>query len=79
MSLDILILIMSITISIIDIILVIIYYKYFSFCNYTRTIETLVKSEWESLIVSLVPIINIILLLMLGGQMIWEKIKNIKL
>lgn len=70
---------MSITISIIDIILVIIYYKYFSFCNYTRTIETLVKSEWESLIVSLVPIINIILLLMLGGQMIWEKIKNIKL
>lgn len=79
MSLDILILIISIIISIIDIVLVIIDYKYFSFCNYTKTIETLIKSEWESLIVSLVPIINIILLLMLGGQMIWEKIKNIKL
>lgn len=79
MSLDVIVLIISVIVSIIDIILVIINYKYFEFHNHPKTIGTLIEEEWEWFIISIVPGINAILFIMLSAHLIWELIKDIKL
>lgn len=75
-----LLLILYIAISIFSIIFVIIEYKFYYCQSYSiPTIENLIKDRWFMLIIAIIPIFNIILFLIFGGYLLWDKIKNIKI
>lgn len=72
--------ILYITTSIINIVFIIIDFKNDdSYINKNKTIEILIKYNWFALLLCITPILNILLFIIYGFKLLWNKIKNIKL
>lgn len=72
--------ILYITTSIINIVFIIIDFKNDdSYINKSKTIEILIKYNWFTLLLCITPILNILLFIIYGFKLLWNKIKNIKL